>query len=102
MKTTEQRIAVLHLRTRQLRRRREKTVLSGLALLSLLLFVFLTRLSAVPAGIYSGSTGDSFTGASLLDESIGGYVMTAVLAFMTGVFITAAIIRHRNRNNKNH
>ena len=101
MRTNEQRIAVLHQRTIQLRRRQEKTVLSGLASLTLLLSVVLVRLTVVSAGHFGGITGDGFTGASLLDESVGGYVLAAVLAFMAGVSITVAVIHYRNRNNKN-
>ena len=101
MRTTEQRIAVLHQRARQLRRRQEKTALYGLASLSLLLSVLLVRLTVGSAGYFSGITGDALTGASLLDESIGGYVLAAVLAFMAGVSITVAVIHYRNRNDKN-
>ncbi len=98
MKTNEQRIAVLHQRAGQLRRRQEKAILSGLASLSLLISVLLIRLAVVSAGHFGGITGDTFAGASLLDENIGGYVLAAVLAFMAGVSITVAVVRYRNRN----
>ena len=101
MKTTEQRIAVLHQRAGQLRRRQEKAILSGLASLSLLLFILLVRLGSVFSGHSGEITGDAFTAASLLDESIGGYVLAAVVAFMAGVSITVVVIRYRNRNEKN-
>ena len=99
MKTNEQRIAVLHQRPKTLRRRQEKAALSSLASLCLLLSVILIRLAAVSAGDHGRMIDeDTFTAASLLDESIGGYVLAAVLAFMAGVCITVAVIRWRNRS----
>ena len=100
MRTTEQRIAVLHQRAIQLRRRQERTEFYGLASLSLLLFGLSVRLAFDSAGQLGGVTGDAFTAASLLEESIGGYVLAGVLAFMAGVSITVAVIRYRFRNNK--
>ena len=79
MKTNEQRIADLHQRVRQLRRRQEKTVLSCLASLCLLLSVLLVWLMYSSAGHSGGISDDAYTAASLLDESIGGYVLAGVI-----------------------
>lgn len=38
-----------------------------------------------------------FTGSSILATEVGGYVLTAVLAFMAGVFVTAGIRFLRDR-----
>jgi len=98
MKTTEQRITALHRKTQELRLQRERKMLSGLAAVSCVLLVCLTRIAHTSTGILFGNP-DGFTGTSLLDPGVGGYVMAAVLAFMAGVAVTIAIIRHR-RNKK--
>lgn len=99
MKTTEQRITALHRKTQELQLRREKNMLFGLAAVSFLLLVSVTRLARNSAGILYGGP-DKLTGASLLNPSVGGYVMAAVLAFMAGVAVTIIIIR-RNMKNRN-
>ena len=38
-----------------------------------------------------------FTGASMLSESAGGYVLIAVIAFFAGVIITAVLLRSRRK-----
>ncbi len=96
MRTTEQRITALHQRAGELHRRREKTALFLPAVLSCILFAVLTGLTAFSSRHSAGITEDAFTGASFLDESAGGYVLAAVIAFMAGVCITAVIIRYRN------
>ena len=98
MKTTEQRITALHRKTQELQLRREKNMLFGLAAVSFLLLVSVTRLARNSAGILY--VDDGLTGASLLNPSVGGYVMAAVLAFMAGVAVTIIIIR-RNLKNRN-
>ncbi len=100
MKTTGQRITEMHRKALKMDRRRERNILSGLAVFSCLLLGGLIR------GIYAfigtplgGTTGpDAFTGSSLLDESAGGYVLAAILAFMAGVCLTVAILRYRYRS----
>ena len=82
-------------------RRRERNILSGLAVFSCLLFGGLIRGIYAFIGTPLGGTGpDAFTGSSLLDESAGGYVLAAVLAFMAGVCLTVAILRYRYRVKK--
>ena len=95
MTAVDNRIEALHARMEIRRRARErrKTVAlgmcsSGLAL-CLLLFVFgEDGTHAVGfAGLYNGTT--------ILFENAGGYVLTAVIAFMVGVLITVLCIRSR-------
>lgn len=38
-----------------------------------------------------------YSGATMLFENAGGYMLLAVAAFMTGVVVTAALIKKRNR-----
>ena len=41
-----------------------------------------------------------FTGASMLSDSVGGYVLTAVAAFAAGVIITMIVRRSIERKHK--
>lgn len=88
MRTTEEQITAMHQRADELSRQRERNVLSVLFVLSVTLLGCVTGLSVFLSGTASGITDDVFTGASLLDESIGGYVAAAVFAFMAGVTVT--------------
>ncbi len=97
MRTTEQRITALHQKTEALYRQRERDILSVLGVCSCCLSAALLWIWAFFAGNSAEVSGDTLTGASLLEENIGGYVMAAVLAFMAGTCITAVIIRRRNR-----
>ena len=72
-------------------------ILSAMAVLCLGLFGVLLRLAVQYAGSPLGIGYDTYTAASLLDESIGGYVLTAVLAFMAGITVTVLCIKYRER-----
>lgn len=93
MRTAEQRASAVHKRTEELRRRREKDMLFLTGLCSCILLAVLIPVIAGLTGPSAESFNDVFTGASLLDPGVGGYVMAAVLAFMSGVIVTIAIIR---------
>ena len=103
MRALEERIQLLHERVRQLSRRREKTRLALSAVTSGCLACLLM---AAMLSFHSGSTvggGSLLTGASMLNTDVGGYVLTAVLAFMAGVFVTAGIrsLRHYREEHRN-
>ncbi len=80
MRTTTERLALLYQRVSKMQRRRDRTALvlqgSGRAVLLTVLVTMVRH--------YSGNAEMTalFTGASLLDENVGGYVMVAVIAFM--------------------
>ncbi len=99
MKTTEQRISALHQRTAILRHRKERSILYRLAVVSLILLLSLMRLTWISSGSIPEAR-ENLTGASLLNENAGGFVMTAVLAFMAGVCLTVFVIRMRYRDHK--
>ena len=97
MRTSEERIALLYERATVLRRREDekRLILTGGAsgtLLAVLLTVMLHL------DLRSGGTaGNQFTGASLLGESAGGYVLVAVIAFVVAVVSTVLCLRSRVR-----
>jgi hypothetical protein len=99
MRTTEERISLLQERARELARIREKRRLRASGGLSLFLFALLGgalyELQLPARGAPSG-----FAGSSLLGDDVGGYVLVAVLFFMTGVAVTA-VIRRRIRKREN-
>ena len=97
MKTAEQRIAALHKRTEEINRRREKDSLFLTAACSCILMAVLIPLAAALGGYTPEGTGDAFTGASLLNESAGGYILAALAAFMAGVIITVICVKWRGR-----
>ncbi|MBQ8075643.1 MAG: hypothetical protein IJ237_06625 [Oscillospiraceae bacterium] len=97
MRTEQELIAALHIRVEALRRKRERQKIVTLGALSTLLMCCL--LVMVFAGsAHSVETAGLYAGASLLHEDAGGYVLTAVVSFMTGVVITVILIRYRNRS----
>ena len=94
--TAEERLASLHARMAQLQRKRERrktavlgAAFTGMAVCLMLTLFWKTPSKGGPAGLYSGAT--------MLFEDAGGYVMTAAAAFMAGVVITAVIIWKRRQ-----
>jgi len=97
MRSAEERLAKMHERAAEIKRREDRTRLRILGSLSAALMVCLVfcmqQLQSMHHGILSGEN----TGSSLLDDSVGGYVLAAVIAFIVGVAVTAVIFRHRNK-----
>lgn len=96
MMTAQERVASLHTRMEALHRTQERrktialgAVCHGLAICLLMLVFSGAAHPAGTAGLYSGSV--------LMFENAGGYVLAAVVAFIAGVAITAAIIWNRER-----
>ena len=98
--TTEERVKSLHARMDALKRRREKrkTGLTGAAcaVLTLCLVWLIFDGGAAhaggPAGLYSGAT--------MLLENAGGYVLAAVAAFTAGVVITVLLIKKTRKKDQ--
>ena len=97
MRTPEERLAKLHRRAAELKRERNKKALRGWGGVSVtLLFVLVAAFADITGG--SGFAGGSgMTGATLLGDSAGGYVLAAVIAFTLGVIVTAILYRNRKR-----
>ena len=95
MMKNEDKLALIHKRAHQLHHRRDGTKLflrgSTCAGLMTVLVVLIDGTAE------TADTGTFFTGASLLDASVGGYVLTAVVAFMAGSVITVLLIRHEKK-----
>ena len=93
MKTAEERVAALHdrMRARFRKRERRRTTAIGTACAGLAACLLLVMMEQ---GSHGGATAGLYSGATMLFEDAGGYVLTALAAFMIGVIITV-IIRNR-------
>ena len=97
MRSAEERLTRMHERAAAIKKQESKTRLRILGSLSaglmLCLVIAMRQLQSMHHRILTGQS----TGSSLLDDSAGGYVLAAVIAFFAGVAITAVIFRCRNR-----
>ena len=98
--TAEQRVTALHMKMEQKIREREHqfdrtlgAVCAGLSM-CLLLLIF-------GGSAEVGSTAGLFSGAIMLFENAGAYVLTAVIAFMAGVLITVVLKKFKNGDKQN-
>ena len=100
MRSNEERIRLMHERATGLQRERDrKNLLTG-GSISAALFAGLLTLTFYLQGM-TGYTGGQFTASSLLSDSVGGYVLVAVIFFMLGVLISVALIRYQRKNRFN-
>ena len=97
MKTTEQQIAEMHNRAEKMIQQQERYIVSALAVSSIVLCGALFGVISRFSGFFHGIYGESFAGASLLDEGIGGYLLAAILAFMAGAAITVICLKRQKR-----
>ena len=97
--TGAERVEALHRRMDALRQRREHRKTAMLGAGSTALFALLVGI-VFGGGASPGGTAGMYTGAAMLFENAGGYVLAAVLAFMAGVVITVLCIRHKKKDEK--
>ena len=97
MRTAEERIAVLHKRTKELKRERDRIVTNIWGSFAIILFFALIGANLKLGERQHSIMGEQFAGSSLISENAGGQVLIAVISFMTGVIITAMIIRTRGK-----
>jgi len=97
--TPEERVGSLHTRMNELKRVRERRKTAILGALSLVLAVCLC-IAVFGGAAHSGGAAGEYSGATILFENAGGYVLAAVLAFMAGAGITALIIRKRMKKSQ--
>ena len=94
--TSEEALAEVMRRSDQIKLRRSRRncrILSGVsALLSVLLLLVIGNM---PGGTYSAFTGTVY-GSFLLSAASGGYVLTAVIAFVLGVCVALLCVKKKN------
>ena len=94
MRSNEERLQLLHKRSKKLREEKDKKILLLYGTICSVLLVALFSVTMELKGQPSGTAYGLFTGSSLLSETAGGYVMVAVTAFMLGVIITVMLKKY--------
>ena len=94
--TKEERVASLHNRIAEKKRKRQKMITCCMGAVNMVLFVLMLVIIKQEGLVLSGFSGD-YTGAMLFDN-VGGYVLLAVVAFMLGVGVTVMCIYLSKKN----
>ncbi|MBR5347728.1 MAG: hypothetical protein IK125_00650 [Lachnospiraceae bacterium] len=97
MLTAEERVRVLHERMDERRRRRErrKTVIMGIAISGIAACLLMLIIGGGTA--HFGGTAGMYSGATMLFDGVGGYVLVGVVSFFAAVVITVACIRWKKK-----
>ena len=93
--TAEERVASLHAKMDALRRVRERRKTGAIGAASLVLTICLILLVVSAGGQHPGGAAGLYSGATMLFEDAGSYVLIAIIAFMVGVIVTVTIMRRR-------
>ena len=95
--TSEERVGALHRRMEHLRhvQERRKTALLGAA--GVLIAACLFLLIFMSGMAYTSGSAGMYSGAIMLFENAGGYILAAIAAFMAGVIVTVILIKRKNR-----
>ncbi len=96
MMSSEERIDSLHKRMAARRQLRERRTLGCLYASCSILAISLV-LILFGSGAHAGGTAGIYTGAAILFGGAGPYVLTAIIAFMLGVFITVLLNRKQEK-----
>ena len=86
--TKEERIYKLHKKMAERKRKKEDFRTAVYGVCSLFLFAGLLILTGSTGLTHQGTTAGLYSGATLLFQNTGGYVLTALIAFMAGVVVT--------------
>lgn len=93
--TTEERVEIALRRGTALARKRERSARRRLSCLSGILFAMLLAVIwTLPEG-RSASAPGSVYGAFMLSAQAGGYLLTALIAFLLGVAVTLLCVRRK-------
>ena len=95
--TSEDRVNSLHARLKALRRvqERRKTRLIGAA--GAVLTVCLALMVFGSGGFCAGGSAGLYSGAMMLFENAGGYVLAAITAFTAGVVLTVVLLKKKKK-----
>lgn len=100
MRTQDERVRQLHIRAAEMQKLADQRKTTGLASLCMgILAILILSLVRLNHELQNAVDVD-LQGSSLLSESAGGYILTAVLAFFAGVIVTVLLFRYRNKSNK--
>ena len=101
MYDTNERVAQVKERAARIQKKKEKRMIRGLSTLCLVLCCCLVGiLGEVSGGFGSAVAVQGLNGATLLSERTGGYVLVAVVSFVTAVVFTLLCVKLRERKQK--
>ena len=100
MMQNEERIKEMHLRARQIKRKNDMIRTAVYGVTSLMLMVTLIELTITQGSSQSSMDTGQFTGTSMLDASVGGYVLVALISFAVAVAVTLLCIRWKEKNDQ--
>ena len=101
MYDTNERVAHVKERAARIKQKKEKRMIRGLSTLCLVLCCCLVGiLGEVSGGFGSAAAVQGLNGATLLSERTGGYVLVAVVSFVTAVVFTLLCVKLRERNRR--
>ncbi len=95
--TENERLAELHKRMTGLRKKREGRLLNAMGAASTVLFACLfIMVQHLGVGRF-GAISNIYSGSTLLYEEAGGYVLTAIVAFVIGTVVTIICVRKHKK-----
>lgn len=95
MINAEEKLMRMHEKAAELQKKRELSGLRTMGALSAGLLACLVLLIQRMQNLQHVIMSSQNTGSSLLSDSVGGFVLVALIAFFAGVIITVLIIRKR-------
>jgi len=95
---TDERVQSLHQRMNAMRQARERRKTAAIGAASAVLTFSLILLVMTNSVAHGGSPIGEYTGAMMLFENAGGYVLVAIVAFTAAVIITLLCLQSRNKN----
>ena len=100
MMKNEDRIKEMHLRAGRIKRKNDKIRTAVYGVTSLMLLVFLIVFTFIQGSTMNSTDTGQFTGTSMLDASVGGYVIVALISFAVAVAVTLLCIRWKNKTDR--
>ena len=96
MRNPDELVSSLHLKMLRRRQIHQKRLTSAIGTVSVGLAICLIVL-VFGGGTHPVGTAGVYSGAAILFENAGAYVLTALLAFMSGVVITVILLHRRKQ-----
>ncbi|MBO7402907.1 MAG: hypothetical protein J6U10_07945 [Lachnospiraceae bacterium] len=98
--TTEERVRSLHKRMDAMKHTLERRKTGFIGVIGVGLFIALVYVFSAVGGIHPGGTASLYSGSTILFDDVGGYVLVAVIAFVSAVIITILCIRMKEKQER--
>ena len=100
MRSSEERLMKMHERAADIKQRKYRTGTRMLGAVSAGLMACLVIMIQQVHSLHHGVMDNFSTGSSLLSDSVGGYVLIAVVVFFMGAILTVVIMRKRRQRDE--